>query len=604
MRKFFILCLLAISFSVSAQIGAVMAVSNGHTEEEEENIFAARVMGISGGTFSADVTNTRWIRYMQPIVNPTKDAGALDSSQSWLLDIVDTGDEWRLLYTGANTQTINYFGQDYTNNDATYMAIKTKSNDVLTGWNKVLDVNGDPMPLFKPSFVNNQFDEWQVWIRTVIVDGSTWKAWFIGDSGFAGAFDAFTYRVGYATSTDEGMTWSKLGTTPIYTDLLTGGGRGIVTLRVVYNPDTEKYVMFYGGIDMNVAGFFVAQSDDGITGWVKTHSNLFANLDYLAPSDFTYVDGTYYLWVQANQMMPAGNLGPARDVIVFSSTDLTTWTNLGTQLTIRGAQEFGIGNHTKVITKPNGNKAIAHTWYINRTQALDALNATKEPSPATKIADSNDDSIIKNSQCSFLYPDYVKFHAPLSYEQQFTDVVNLTSGAINSPAVWFSERDFIKLSGSQTVTMPNDGTIINGGDFQLKMRVQTVTTGTHTLLKIGNDIWWTLENGKQRIRVSSDGVTYQKDYIATVNIGKPSGLDYIDDHVYIAVSCVGGVIRMWNEDCVTEITGSMTETVDNPLTTVNNSGADILIGENATLELRSVSILDGATATELTELDI
>ncbi len=597
----FLILLLFSSFSAFSQIGAVMAVSNGG--EVQENIFAARVMGISGGTFSADVTNTRWVRHMQPVVNPTKDAGALDSSQSWFLDCVDDGTNWRLFYTGANTQTLNYTpdGQDYINNDATFMAIKTKSNDVLTGWNKVLDVNGDPKPIFKPSFVGGRFDYWQVWIRTIISDGGgNLRAWFIGDDGNP----TYDYRVGYATSTDWGDTWTKSGTTPIYTDFLSdGGSRGIVVLKVVWNG--THHVMIYAGVAPTVDGLKVVQSVDGITSWSVVTSGLFAGTEIGFPSDFRYISGTYYLWLQRGNRIPGGNLGPAEEVVLLSSTNLTTWTNLGVQMRIQGSQEFGIGNHVKAMQKPNGNYFMLNTWYINRTQALDALNATKEPSPATKIADSNDASFIKNSANTFSYPSYVKFHAPLGYSMGTTDVINTTGGVLTGgAAVYATERDYLKLSGSQVVTFPNNGSIIDGGDFQLKMRVQTSTTGTHTLLKIGNDIWWTLENGKQRIRVSSDGVTYQKDYIATVNIGKPSGLDYIDDHVYISVSCVGGVIRVWNEDCITEITGSMTETVDDALTTVNNSGADIKVGENATLEIRSVSILDGATATELTELDI
>lgn len=564
-----------------------------------------KALGMSGGgKGNAEVINKRFIRYMQPIVNPTKDAGALDSSQSWFLDVVETATEWRLLYTGANTQLLTYTpdGQDYINNDTTFMAIKTKSNNVLTGWNKVLDVNGDPKPLFKPSFVNDTFDEWQVWIRTVIVEDGKWKIWFIGDSGYSPVPTyppAFSYRVGYAESIDEGLTYINRTTTPIYTDLLGAGEQGIVTLRVVH--DDENYKMIYSGINPNTIGLFIAESANGTSGWTKTHSNLFANQEFGFISDFKYVSGTYYLWLQRGNLMPERNLGPCREVFLFSSTDLDNWTNLGVQMKIKNeAQEFGIGNHVKCLQKPNGEWFMIHTYYMNRTQALAGI--TKEPSPATKISESNNsDSFIMNSQCTFTWPSYVTFHAPLDFETGFTEEISGTGGVISGTGYSYAERGFIKLTG-QTITFPNNGNMINGADFEFHFRVQTVTSGTHTLVKIGNDIWWTLESGKQRLRVSSDGVSYQKDYIATVNIGKPTGLDYIDNHVYIAVSCIGGVIRMWNEDCVTEITASITKTIDNALTSANNSGSDITI--MASIEVRSLSICNGATATELTQLCI
>lgn len=564
-----------------------------------------KLIGLGGGGVgNAEVTRTRFTRYMQPIINPSLDAGALDSSQSWFLDVVETETEWHAFYTGANTQAVDYFGQEYANNDSTFKAVKTKSNDVLSGWEKVRDVNGDPMPLFKPSFIDERFDEWQVWIRTIIVEGGVWKAWWIGDSGFPPTVTyppPFSYRVGYATSTDEGLTWTKLGTTPIYTDLLGAGEQGIVVLKVVH--DDENYKMIYSGIDPHTLGLFIAESADGITGWTETHSGLFANQEFGFPSDFRYISGTYYLWLQRGNMMPERNLGPCREVLLFSSTNLEDWTNLGVQMKIKNvAQEFGIGNHVKALQKPNGEWFMIYTYYMNRTQALAGI--TKEPSPATKIAISNNSSsFIMNSQCDFLYPDYVTFHAALDPESGFYDEIGETAGTLSSgnPSYW--ERGFIRLTGSQTLTFPNNGNVINGANFGFKMRVEIITSGTRELFKIGDDIIVTLESGKLRVRLSSDGLGYEKDYITNVNISKPVGMDYIDNHIYIAFLWDGSTIRMWN-DFVEFTAGEITKTVDDALTTVNNSGANILIGQNAAIELRSVSILDAPTATELVELDI
>jgi hypothetical protein len=557
------------------------------------------LIGLSGGGVgSTEITNTKYTRYMNPIVLPSFDSGALDCAQCFLLDVVDTGTEWYLYYAGANTDTTNYTpdGQNYTNNDATFLVIKTKSNDVKTGWTKFLDVNSDPKPVLKPSFVGGRFDYWQAWARTVIKEGANWKMWFVGDDG-ASTFD---YRVGYATSSD-GQTWTKSGTTPIYTDFLSDGGlHGIVVLRVVNNG--TNYVMIYAGTAPDVDGLKVAQSADGITSWSVVTSGLFANGGYGFPSDFKYSGGTYYLWLQRGQMMPAGNLGPCREVVLFSSTNLTTWTNLGVQMKVRGSQECGIGNHVKVMQKPNGEWFMAHTYYINRTQALAGI--TKEPSTGIKIAEADGGSFIMNSQCVYSYPDNVSFHAPLGPDMGFTEVISGTTGTLSSGVAAYAERDFIRLTGSQVLTFSNNGSVIGAEHFAVKMRVQVLTTGTHELFRIGNDIIMSLESGKLRVRLSSDGAGYEKDYITSVNISKPAGIDYIDDHIYVGFMWgPSGTLRLFN-DFVEFTAGEITETVDDFLATVNDSSSNILIGQNATLELRSVSVIDEPTDEEFINLDI
>lgn len=556
-----------------------------------------------GGVGSAEIVNKRFTRYMNPVINVSQDAGAIDSSQSWFLDVVDTGTEWRAYYTGANTQSLDYFGQAYANNDSGFMVIKTKSNDVRSGWEKVRDVNDDPKPLFSPSFIDERFDEWQVWIRTIIVEDGIWKAWFNGDSGFdpVTAFPpSFSYRIGYAESEDEGLTWINRTTTPIYSDLLSGAGHGIVSFRVLH--DDTNYKMIYGGLDPNVAGLFIAESANGTSGWSITHSNLFANQEFGWAMDFKYSSGIYYVWFSRLSMMPEGNLGPCREILLYSTPDFTTWTNLGVQLKLKNvAQEFGIGVLSRVLQKPDGTWFMIHTSFDNRTQATAGI--TKEPAPITRIADSNNTSFIMNSQCDFSWPDYVTFHAALDPESGFYDEIGETAGTLSSgyPSYW--ERGFIRLTGSQTLTFPNNGNVINGANFGIKMRVEIITSGNRELFKIGNDIIITLESGKLRVRLSSDGAGYEKDYITTVNISKPAGLDYIDNHIYISVLWDGSTIRMWN-DFVEFTSGQITKTVDDALTTVNNSSDDILIGQNAAIELRSVSVLDSPTAIELQELDI
>lgn len=558
-----------------------------------------RLIGLSGTNGTGSVVNTRFTRYMQPIVNPSLDAGALDSSQSWFLNIIETDTEWRLFYTGANTQPLLYLdGKTYDNSDSTFMCIKTKSNDVRTGWEKFRDINGDPKPVLSPSFGAGSFYRLQIWSRTILVEDGVWKNWCIGEG--LGTI----YRAGYTTSTDEGETWA----TPIqvFEDNTMAEGHGVVGIFVVH--DDENYKAYYWGVDPDVSGLFLMESDDGITGWTRTLSNIFTGVNCGGISDFRYIDGIYYIWMQRIQMMPEDNLGPCRTVELFSSptltaTELSDWTSHGVQLRLKNAAtEFGIGNHVKAMQKPNGQWFMAHTYYNNRTQALAGI--TKEPVPATKIAESNNsESFIMNSACDFSWPDYVTFHAPLDQESGFEEVIGGVAGTLSSGVAAYWERGFIRLSGSQTLTFPNNGTVINGANFGVKIRAEIITSGNRELFKIGNDIIVTLESGKLRVRLSSNGVAYQKDYITSVNVSKPSGMDYLDNHLWMGFIWDGTTIRMFN-DFVEFTSGQITKTVDNALTTVNNSGASILLGQNSAIELRSCSVLNAPTVTEFTELEI
>lgn len=559
------------------------------------------LINLKGAGTGAEITNTRFTKYMDNVIDSDYDLESLENSQCFLLDVIDTGSEWRILYAGANTDDYEYppDGRTYNNVDQVFMATLTKSNNVRTGWAKVLDVNDKPKPLFQPSFNSNTYDSAQVWIRSIIVEAGVVHAWFIGDSGNltnngnTSFTPFFSYRVGYATSNDYGLTWTKSGTTPIYTDAGTDS-RGIVLLKVVNNG--SEYVMIYAHIDPNVTGFQIATSTDK-TSWTKTHTNILSGQNYGWICDFVYSGGYYYLWVQKN-FQTGENFGPARDIFLLRSSDLTNWTSLGAQLTIRPANEFGIGNMTKTLQKPNGEWFMLHTSYKNRIQALAGL--TWEPSTCIKVAESTEQ--IVNSSCVYEYPDFVVFHAPLGNEMGFSEVISGGVGSINS-APAYADLQFIRLSGSQTITFSNSG-LITGANLGIKFRVEIKTTGTFELFRIGDDVLVTLESGKLRVRLSSDGAGYEKDYITTVNISKPTGLDYIDNHIYVGFTWIGGVLTLYNDFVPFDDATEITKTVDDSLTTVNNSGSNILIGQNAAIELRSVSVLSGITEQEFIELDI
>lgn len=551
-----------------------------------------KITGIGGGIKTTEIVNTRFNKFINPIIDCSFDANTLDNSQCFLNSAFETPTEYRAFYTGANTEDYVYppDGLTYNNVDQVFMAIKTKSNDVLSGWNKVLDVNGEPKPIFQPTFINGRFDKAQVWMRAVILEGSTLKGWYIGDDGTP----TFVYKIGYATSLDYGDTWTRYSNDPVYEDGDSTSGRGIVIFRVLW--DGAKYLAFYNYIDPNISGFHIAESTDGITSWTRTHTGLLAGTNIGFIGDVFKDNGIYYVYMQKN-FQTGSNYGPARELHLYQSADLTTWTSLGVQLAITGSNEFGVGPDSAILQKPNGEYFLIFGAAKNRTQAL--AGNTKEASSFIKVAEST--SKIQNSSQIVTYPDYVVFHAPLGSETGLVDVINEVAGTLNGTPAW-AEYQMLRLNGSEVVTFANSGLI--GADFGVKMRIQIKTTGTFELFKIGDDVLLTLESGKLRVRLSSDGAGYEKDYITTVNIAKPTGLDYIDDHIYVGFTWIGGVLTLYNDFVPFDDATEITKTVNDSLTTVNNSGSNILIGQNAAIEIRSVSILDDATSEEFITLEL
>lgn len=551
-----------------------------------------KILGLTSPGDAPDTTLYRYNRYMQPVIALTKDADALDHSQIFMAQSAwDNGTEWRLLYTGQSQDTIVYApdGLSYTNVDQMFLVTKTKSNDVRAGWNKFLDVNSDPKPVFQPTFINGRFDKAQVWMRSIIKEGSTLKGWYTGDNGTP----TFVYKIGYATSTDDGETWTRYATTPVYEDPLTDS-RGIVIFIV--SPDgAGGYVAVYSGIEPNVDGICVATSSDGIS-WTKTDS-LFVGLEYGWPWQFQRYGSDYYLWLQKDFRTPS-NYGPAKKIFVLKSSNLTDWEFLGDQISIRGSNEYGIGGFC-VLQKPNGEWFALINAYKNKIEAI--AGTTGESFVDIKVCELNRaDLPIANAFNTWEYPDYVQWHAPLGIDTQLTEVIGVTTGVITG-AISYAGLQFVSLNGSQVITF--DGISINQSAFGFKMAISINLSGTHELFRIGNDIIMSLESGKLRVRLSSNGAGYEKDYITTVNISKPSGITYIDDHVYVGFTWIGGVLTLYN-DFVPFTSGQVTETVDSALININNSMSDILIGQNATIEVRSLSILNGATTQEFIDLDI
>lgn len=551
------------------------------------------IIGLYGRSSAADVTHYRYTRHMNPIIDVSKDAGALDNSQLFVLSGWETDDDYWLMLGGQSAASIVYApdGNTYENVDQGFLASLPKSNTVTSGWVKNLDINGDPKPVIQPG-ASGTWDDLQVWPRAIIKEGTTLKLWYVGQKADN------QFRVGYATSTTNGATWTKYVSNPVYTDTDVDNDR-IVSCKVVHNG--TNYIMFYSPENPTAQGMFIAQSADGIS-WTKIHSNVLLDqfVNYLC--DVKYISGTYYVWIQRSSTSGQIGNGPSPRICLYTSTNLTTWTSLGEQLLYRGSQEWALGGDGIFFQKPNGNWFYAHNYVKN---ALEVFANGGEQFTGVKVAELNrSDLPIANKPNIYSYPSYVQRHYPLGPDfyggGTFTEAITNSQGTINT-GVGFAGLHFLNLAGSSTITFP--GVSINQSTFGVKLRIEFKLTGTHELFRIGNDVLVTLESGKLRVRLSSNGSGYEKDYITTVNVSEPSGIDYADGHGYVGFTWLGGVLTLYN-DFVPFTSGEVTETVDTSLTTINNSGSSVLIGQNATIQLRSVSILNGMTAQQFIDLDI
>jgi hypothetical protein len=310
----------------------------------------------------------------------------------------------------------------------------------------------------------------------------------------------------------------------------------------------------------------------------------------------------YYIWT-GKEFSTGSGIGPATKIALYRTIDLVNFQFLGNQIAVKPAHELGVGADVIVFRKPNSGYFLIHTIARN---ALEVSANGGEQFCGMGVAELNrSDSPVANTSCKFAYPSYVKRHYPLNDDHytslKFKEVIKGEEGTINSTPT-FGALEYWSANGSQVITFPNDGTIINGANFGVKFRCEVKTTGTHELFKIGNDILVTLESGKLRVRLSSDGVTYQKDYISTTNVSAPSGITYADTipHIWVGFYFNAGTLKLYND--FVEFT--TIKTVDSALSSVNNSGASILFGQNATLQLRSYSILGAHTSQKFIDLEI
>ena len=176
-------------------------------------------------------------------------AGTWDQSHVGYLSVVETGGELRMWYSGHD--------------GARWRIGLASSNDGLS-WTRS---SNNPVLNIGPS---GSWDSRDVWSPVVIQQGTTLKMWYTG-------WDGGTRRIGYAFSTDGGLSWQKHPGNPV----LNTGPAGSFDSHHVDDHwvvwDGTQYRMWYAGSDGSNWRIGLATSPDGIV-WTRYAGNPVLNL--------------------------------------------------------------------------------------------------------------------------------------------------------------------------------------------------------------------------------------------------------------------------------------------------------------------------------------
>ena len=209
--------------------------------------------------------------------NPVLDVGA---PGSWEDEQVLPG---AVVFNGT-TYRMWYFGYDGTFYRSGYATSPDGFTWTKSGANPVMDLGSA-----------GAWDDTWAGITSVISDGDTLHAWYLGNDGS-------TQQTGYATSTD-GVTWDKYAGNPVIGPGVSGSWDDAFISGETVLFDGSTYEMWYEGNDGNTSRIGYATSTDRIN-WTKSEENPVLNIgpsgswdaqDIFIPSMF--FDGvSYHMW--------------------------------------------------------------------------------------------------------------------------------------------------------------------------------------------------------------------------------------------------------------------------------------------------------------------
>jgi predicted GH43/DUF377 family glycosyl hydrolase len=177
-----------------------------------------------------------------------------------------------------------------------------------------------------------QWDDLWCVIWSIVIVGSTWYGYYNGRRS------ATDMKIGLATSTDDGLTWTKniSWTNPIL-DVGAGGqwDETSVGSPCVWKEGSNWYMLYNGKNAAGTIAIGLATSSDGIT-WTKdtVHNPVMAcdagqwDSGFISPGTRMLKEGsTYYLYYCGSTS--AGPVLANRKIGLATSTNLTSWSKSG-----------------------------------------------------------------------------------------------------------------------------------------------------------------------------------------------------------------------------------------------------------------------------------
>ena len=153
-----------------------------------------------------------------------------------------------------------WYGAGAGNGGAVHVGYATSSDGTV--WTKY---GGNPLAGLDPG-APGAWDDYGTLPKTVLVEGPTHRMWY---TAFQGGFSGGTWRIGHASSTDGGITWTK-GPTPVLEASQPWEGNKIYFPTVVRYGD--RFAMWYSGHSGVTAVIGYAESPDGLL-WAKWPAN-------------------------------------------------------------------------------------------------------------------------------------------------------------------------------------------------------------------------------------------------------------------------------------------------------------------------------------------
>lgn len=516
-------------------------------------------------------------KYLYPVVNGSIDSSAKDTMQVFPGNSIVKIGTTLYLYYCANAADGDI--------DRNFLATKEDDESTFTSFTKVLD-GGLPKVILDASGVNGTFDENEVFLMSVIVEGDTIYQYYLGNQ--IGATPAYTIGLATADISDP-TTFTKQGQK--YTD----GVLNIIRFCFIKWGEND-----YRGIvttsatggDTNNFSYDYITSTDGVT-IIKVGSISSKLAGIILVTCLVKVGDVAYLICTADSRDSDPSAGSMH--VVYSTKNFIDYVYQGILNTKFEPNERGVGGISPFVREDSIDLYYSYFKNQNKTAANGGEGYT-----SIKMATLNSLNMGAANVVN-VYPPWVKFYWPLNAESAsanvFSELIAAGTATFSGVPQWTVDGlNMFDFTGTgMTFSAINIAPYI--ADLCFKMRVKIVLTGTINLFSIGTDIVIQLVSGN--LRVALNNAT--KDYITTADIAKPTGITDPGDDVYIGFIWQGGALKI----CVGNDTNvSVVQTVNNAMTDIANSGATPLVCSGATIEAGRIWIGSGQTDDQWINTDL